>query len=61
MAYSNSRPISRTDPFGLAPPSVVPPVIGVPAAQQNAMVEQQLAYIVGWAVTASTKAEIDFR
>lgn len=41
-AYAVANPLTRIDPVGLIPPQNVPPVIGLPAAQQNAMVAQQL-------------------
>jgi RHS repeat-associated protein len=42
-AYVLGNPISRIDSLGLEPPPNVPIVIGLPAAQQNAMVAQQLS------------------
>ncbi len=41
--YVNGNPLRWDDPLGLRPPSVVPTVIGTSAAQQNALVAQNIS------------------
>jgi len=59
--YVNANPVSLTDPLGLAPPPVVPEVIGLPAAQQNAVAASKLSNPLEFRELVKNKGAWDYK